>query len=69
MKLTGDRIKELRSEANITMKDLAQELGVTLDKLRKIEKDEKTPTYMQMMLLSDKFNVSIDYLYGDSPNR
>lgn len=67
--LTGIRINQLRKEQGITKKALAEELGVSIHMMGKIERSEKTPSYAQIMMLSDKFNVSMEYLYGDSSKR
>ena len=58
------RIRELRLEKGLTIKALATELNIKESTLSKYERAEREPSIEALILLSDFFNVSIDYLVG-----
>lgn len=58
------RIKELRKAANMTQKELADEIGVTQATLSGWESEKYYIDYISMMKLADIFEVSVDYLLG-----
>ena len=60
------RIKDLRTEHNITQKELADYLGVTAKAISFYELGQRELSYQHLYRLSQKFDVSIDYLLGKS---
>ena len=71
MSLFHERIKLLRMEHSIMQKDLADILNVSPRAFRNYENAITEPTYDNLILLANYFNVSSDYLLGlsDEPNR
>lgn len=60
------RLKELRTERNLTQKDLAQRLGFSKNAVCEWEKSRCEPSITVLIQLSKVLNVSIDYLVGNS---
>lgn len=59
---SGVRIKELRKTNNITRQELADEIGISLDAMRKIETGKNGAKIDTLVCISNKFHVSLDYL-------
>ncbi len=59
-----ERLKDLRTEKNFTQKALAEKLNVTDDCVHFWEKGRSEPSIEQILLLSELFEVSTDYLLG-----
>lgn len=64
-----ERLKALRLEANLTQKEIAEKIGVSRPAYTYCEKGEKTPTQDKLTVLANLFNVSTDYLLGNSDYR
>lgn len=62
----GERLKQLRSEKNLTQKQLASETGTSERGLQNYEMGIRKPAYDVLIALADYFNVSLDYLVGRS---
>lgn len=58
----NDRIKELRTQRNITQGQLGEVLGIGQKAVSLIEKGINKPSVQQVETLSRYFGVSIDYL-------
>ena len=58
----GRRLKELRKQKGWTQKELAQKLGVRFSQLNKYESGLHTPPVDKLVLLSEVFDTTIDYL-------
>lgn len=58
----GDRIKELRQNANLTQAQLADKLGFTSQTVSNWESGSREPDIAALAQLSSLFNVSLDYL-------
>lgn len=58
------RLKELRLERNMTQKELAKELSVSMGSIGFYENKERTPDIEFLMRAVDFFGVSADYLLG-----
>lgn len=56
------RIKELRKKNNLSQKEFSDKIGIDNSQLSKIERGILTPTISQVIDISNKFNVSIDWL-------
>ena len=67
----GERLKQLRIDNQITQKQIADFLGMTVNGYQNYEYDKREMNIKTLTILADYFNVSIDYLVGrsDDPNR
>ncbi len=61
----GKRIKSLRNEKRVTLKDLAAQTGFTKGYLSKVEKSEKAPPVSTLGILARALNVTISNLLGE----
>lgn len=59
---SGLRIKELRLARNITRQQLADEVGISLDAMRKIETGVNGAKIDTLVSIADYFFVSLDFL-------
>lgn len=60
----GDRLKQLRSQAGLTQKELAERIGITKSVVSFYELRERTPSPDVLVKLASVFHVSTDYLLG-----
>ena len=61
------RIKEIRKELGLTQNLVSAETGISQSKLSKYESGELEPNIEQLGTLAQFYNVSIDYLLGNTP--
>lgn len=59
-----EQIKILRKKHSITMKRLAEIIGVSEGAVSQYENGKRQPDYDTLKRIADYFNVSIDYLLG-----
>ena len=64
MKIFGDRVKELREDRNLTMGDLARQLGTHQQNVSRWEAGNTIPGGDTLIMLSKFFNVRTDFLLG-----
>lgn len=64
----GDIAKKLRLQNNLTQDQLAQVLSVGRPTIAGYETKGKQPDYDKLVKLANYFNVSIDYLLGNTQN-
>lgn len=64
MNTFGEKIKDLRKEKNLTQKEMAQALSITISTLSHWECDYQEPSFRDLILLAEYFDVSTDYLLG-----
>lgn len=64
-----DRLKQLRLEKNISMRQVSIALGMPYTTYVGYEKNEREPNSEALVLIANYFNVSVDYLIGRSDNR
>lgn len=64
--LFASRLKELRKEKQITQKALASDIGVSLSSIINYENAQRFPVSAVISLLSNYFEVSKEYLLGES---
>ena len=69
MSKLGDRIKELRLERNLSLREFADLCGTSKSAINMYEKGERRPKYETLEAIADAFNVDIDYLLGKSDIR
>lgn len=62
--MISNRLKSLRLEKELTQKDLANYLAITASAYGYYEQGKRFPDLDSLKLLSELFNVSIDYLVG-----
>ena len=60
------RLKELRLAKSMTLKALADMLGMVQRNYQRYETGEVDPPLSKAIALADYFNVSLDYLVGRS---
>ena len=59
------RLRELRTEQNMTQKEMSTLLGLKDSRsIRAYETDQSEPSICNLIQLSERFDVSIDYLVG-----
>lgn len=58
----GKRLRLLRNEKNLTLRELEEQTGITYSALGKYERDERQPDFDTLEKLADHFDVSIDWL-------
>ena len=63
------RLKELREERKINMRQAAKALGIPYTTYISYEKGDREPNSEMLIILADFYNCSIDYLVGRSEER
>ena len=58
----GDRIQSLRKARGISQEELADKIGVSRQAVSKWESEQNTPDIEKVILLSDYFETTTDYL-------
>ena len=58
------RLRELRLEKNITQQELGKLINVSKMAISHWEKGHSEPSISQLIILSNYFEVSVDYLIG-----
>lgn len=64
MKIFAERLRELRLEKGLSMKQLAKELNTTDAAISYWENDVNEPKITYLKVIALYFNVSTDYLIG-----
>ena len=64
MKIFGERLRELRCLKGVTQKDFAKELNVSGNTIHCRETDKQEPSMYMLIVISNFFDVSLDYLFG-----
>lgn len=64
-----NRMKELREERKLNMKEAAQRLGIPYTTYVNYEKGLREPNSEMLIQIADFYNTSIDYLLGRSDER
>ncbi len=62
------RIKELRAEKGLSMRQVSIELGIPYTTYISYEKGDREPNSKMLIRLADFFNCSVDYLLGRTRN-
>lgn len=60
----GERIRRLRGEHKLTMKELGERVRLTESAIGMIERGERNPSFEKLRELSDYFEVDINFLIG-----
>ncbi len=69
MRTIADTIKQLRIEKNLTIRELANELGVSYSSIGMYEQGRRQPNYETLEKIADYFNVDMNFLLGKSDVR
>lgn len=64
-----ERLKALRLEANLTQKDMAEKFDISQQAYAKWELESANPTKNVITKLASIFNVTVDYLVGNTNHR
>ena len=64
----GNFIKKIRTEQNLTQKDLADRLGVTYQAVSKWENGKNVPDIAILKKITEEFNVNIDEILNGEKN-
>lgn len=62
----NERLKELRTSSELTIRELADFLGVSKSSIHMYERGEREPSIATLEAIADFFNVDMDYLLGKS---
>ena len=62
----ADRIQSLRKAKGISQEQLADKIGVSRQAVSKWESEQSTPDIEKVILLSEFFDVTTDYILGYS---
>ena len=65
-KMLPERLKTLRLEAKITQKEIAEKQGISQQAYAQFEQGKSIPNTKRLQSFSDFFNVSTDYLLGNT---
>jgi transcriptional regulator with XRE-family HTH domain len=60
----GERIKDLRTEKNISQMELSLKTGLSQSSIARWELNKSEPTASAIIILSKFFNETADYLLG-----
>lgn len=66
MATLGERLKKLRESRSLTQDELAEALGVSKQAVSQYERGVRRPDYETLSAICDLFNVSSDFLLGNS---
>lgn len=61
------RLKELRENAGWSQSDIATRLGIATSTIGMYEQGRRTPSPKILVKMSKIFNVSVEYILGESP--
>jgi len=65
----GERLKQLRTENNLKLKDLSDEMQITERALCYYEANKREPSLNVIKFACKRFNISADYFLGLSDER
>lgn len=61
----GDKLRQLRSERNISQRDLAKMAGLSPNSISLIERDETSPSVATLQSLASALNVRMSYFFEE----
>lgn len=66
----SERLSALRKERGLSLIALGEQLSITDEAVRLLEKGKRSPSFEVLCALAEFFDVSLDYLVGrtDNPN-
>ena len=63
------RLRDLKEDADLTQKDVAEIIGVSVNHYGKYERGETDIPFEKAVILAKYYNVSLDYLAGFTNNK
>lgn len=60
----SERLKEIRTNKRIKLREVAEYLGMTLRNYQRYEAGDTEPSVKNLIALADYFDVTLDYLLG-----
>ena len=60
----AERLKELREEKGLSLKQLSKEIGISDVAIGRWERKARIPNIEALIVIAKYFNVSADYLLG-----
>lgn len=64
LKLSGARIRAVRKERNVTVRKLAELVGITEESMMHIECGARRPSYQTIYSIAEALDASLDFLTG-----
>lgn len=65
----SEKLKLLRTESNLTQKQVAERIGVAVSAVSAYESGTRYPSYRSLIRLASIYHVSCDYLIGVTNKR
>ncbi|WID95197.1 XRE family transcriptional regulator [Bosea vestrisii] len=65
----GPRVRQLRSEMNLTLQQVSDASGLAISTLSKIENSQNSPTYDNLIRLADGLGVDVSFLFSNPAPR
>lgn len=65
----GERLKNLRLSKHLTLKQVAERVGISVSVLSAYEVEDRHPSYHILLRLATLYDVSCDYLIGKEKMR
>ena len=62
--IVAERLKSLRHGVKLSQKELAEKIGITQSSINRHENNQSEASYKALLLYSDFFDVSMDYVFG-----
>lgn len=66
--MLGERLSRLRKEMKKTQEDISKIIGITRPAYTAYERGTRNPDFDTLLKLADYFDVSVDYLLGQTDN-
>lgn len=64
-KLIGNRISEARTSRKLTQEDLAEQCGISVSSLSRIETGHNSTSLKTLLAIADALEIGLDYLLYD----
>ncbi|MBE6047773.1 MAG: helix-turn-helix transcriptional regulator [Clostridium sp.] len=64
----GDKLKKLRKENNLTLKELHNKTGISISFISDIENKRRNPSIDNLKVLAKALNTSVSELLGENSN-
>jgi transcriptional regulator with XRE-family HTH domain len=68
-KIFAERLKELRTSQGLSLRELAENVGISYQALHHYENCKRDPSIWMVKKLADYFKVKIDWLIGTSEEK
>lgn len=62
----GDRLRTLRNQKGLSLKQASSRLGITASTLSGYELEDRHPSYKNLLRLARLYSVSCDYILGNT---